>query len=261
MEYNRIADIKRLQFITEHLKTHVPSGATVLDVGCGNGVIARSLGREGFNVYGIDISHKAIEKARSLTDLPNVCFDVISAEELIADGHRYHAVICSEVLEHLNYPEKLLNILYQSLTENGILIVTVPNGMGPREVLITKPVIALQKKDNWLWRCILRTKSLLGYKGTTVQSDADDLTHVQFFSKHSLENLARNTHFKIVCFGKTNFIDDVFPFSFFSKKIRILQKWDGALAEVLPYQLTGSFVTVWEKNLHVEHPALVAEKM
>jgi hypothetical protein len=89
---------------------------------------------------------------------------------------------------------------------------------------------------------------MLGYKGTTVQSDADDLTHVQFFSKHSLENLARKTRFKIISFGKTNFIDDVFPFSFFTKKIKILQKWDGAIAEVLPYQLTGSFVTVWEKN-------------
>lgn len=248
MEYNRIADIKRLQFIIDSLKQHLPTGSVVLDVGCGNGIIARHLGSEGFNVYGIDVSSKAIEKARALTDLPNVSFDVISAEELVADGRKYHAIICSEVLEHLNQPEKLLNVLYQSLADDGVLIVTVPNGMGPREVLITKPVIALQKKDNWVWRCILKVKSMLGYKGTTVQSDADDLTHVQFFSKHSLENLANKTRFKIISFGKTNFIDDVFPFSFFTKKIKILQKWDGAIAEVLPYQLTGSFVTVWEKK-------------
>jgi 2-polyprenyl-3-methyl-5-hydroxy-6-metoxy-1,4-benzoquinol methylase len=248
MEYNRLADIKRLQFIIRNLKQHLPHGATVLDVGCGNGIIARGLGKEGFNVYGIDISEKAIEKARILTDIPNVRFDVISAETLVADGNRYHAIICSEVLEHLNQPEKLLDVLYQSLTDDGVLIVTVPNGMGPREVLVTKPVIALQKKDNWLWKCVLKLKALMGYKGTTIQSDADDLTHVQFFSKHSLEKLAVKTRFKIVRFGKTNFIDDVFPFSFLTKKIRILQKWDGAIAEVLPYQLTGSFVTVWEKK-------------
>lgn len=248
MEYNRLADIKRLEFIIRTLKQHLPEGATVLDVGCGNGIIARGLGNEGFNVYGIDVSQKAIEKARALTDNTNVRFDVISAEALVADGQRYHAVICSEVLEHLNQPEKLLDVLYRSLTDNGVLIVTVPNGMGPREVLVTKPVIALQKKDNWVWRCILKVKGAMGYKGTTVQSDADDLTHVQFFSKTSLEGLARKTHFRIVRFGKTNFIDDVFPFSFFTKKIKLLQKWDGAIAEVLPYQLTGSFVTVWEKN-------------
>lgn len=260
MEYNRIADIKRLQFIVDSLKKHLPNGSTVLDVGCGNGIIARHLGGEGFNVYGIDISVKAIEKARALTNLPNVSFDVISAEELVADGRKYHAIICSEVLEHLNQPEKLLNTLYQSLADDGVLIVTVPNGMGPREVLVTKPVIALQKKDNLIWRCMQKIKSLLGYKGTTVQSDADDLTHVQFFSKSSLETLARKTRFRIVRFGKTNFIDDVFPFSFFTRKIRILQKWDGALAEVLPYQLTGSFVTVWKKNLQKEQYVLLAEK-
>jgi 2-polyprenyl-3-methyl-5-hydroxy-6-metoxy-1,4-benzoquinol methylase len=248
MEYNRIADIKRLQFITDNLKAHLPAGAVVLDVGCGNGIISRGLGAAGFNVYGIDISKKAIEKARSLTDLPNVQFDVVSAEQLVSDGKRYHAVICSEVLEHLNHPEQLLEVLYQSLTDDGMLIVTVPNGKGPRELLVTRPVIALQKKDNWVWHLILKTKSLMGYNGTSVQSDADDMTHVQFFSKKSLEQLAGTTRFKIVRFGKTNFIDDVFPFSFFTKKIKILQKWDGALAEVLPYQLTGSFVTVWEKE-------------
>jgi len=248
MEYNRYADIKRLQFIVDTLKANVPADATVLDVGCGNGIISRGVGREGFSVYGIDVSDKAIEKARSLTDQANVKFDVISAEQLVADGKRYHAVICSEVLEHLNQPEKLLGVLYQSLTDDGILIVTVPNGQGPREVLVTKPTIALQKKNNWTWRLLLRVKSLLGYKGTTVQSDAADLTHIQFFTRKSLDRLAQDNGFHIVKFGKTNFIDDIFPLSFVTRKIRILQKWDAAVAEKLPHQLTGSFVSAWQKN-------------
>src|SRR5687768_9473176 len=62
MEYNRFADIKRLQFIVDALKKNVPTHATVLDVGCGNGIISRGIGAEGFNVYGIDVSEKAIEK-------------------------------------------------------------------------------------------------------------------------------------------------------------------------------------------------------
>jgi ubiquinone biosynthesis O-methyltransferase len=142
MEFNRIADIKRLDFIIAALKARLPEGAEVLDVGCGNGVISRSLGAQGFTVKGIDVSAKTIEKAKSLNKYPNVQFDVISAEQLVADGHRYHAVICSEVLEHLNDPGKLLYVLRQSLTDDGILIVTVPNGKGPRESLVTKPVHA-----------------------------------------------------------------------------------------------------------------------
>ena len=249
MEFERIADIKRLDFIIAALKAKLPEGAEVLDVGCGNGVISRSLGAQGFTVKGIDVSAKTIEKARSLNSYPNVSFDVISAEQLVADGHRYHAVICSEVLEHLNDPGKLLYVLHQTLTNDGILIVTVPNGKGPRELFVTKPVISMQKKNNGLWKFVKKIKDIFGYKGTTAQSDADDLTHIQFFTKRSLEDLAGKNNFRIVRFGKTNFIEDVFPFSFLSKKIKVLQKWDCAVAERLPYRFTGGFVTVWEKSM------------
>jgi 2-polyprenyl-3-methyl-5-hydroxy-6-metoxy-1,4-benzoquinol methylase len=248
MEFQRIADIKRLNFIIEVLKARLPEGAVVLDVGCGNGVISRSLGSYGFNVKGIDVSEKTIEKAKSLNTYPNVQFDVISAEQLVADGHRYHAIICSEVLEHLNDPGKLLHVIYQSLHDDAVLIVTVPNGKGPRERFVTKPVISLQKKNNWMWKAVKKIKSGFGYKGTTAQTDAEDLTHIQFFTKSSLEKLADTNNFKIVRFGKTNFVEDVFPFSLLTKKIKTLQKWDCALAEHLPYSFTGGFVTVWEKG-------------
>ena len=247
MEYNSIIDIKRLQFITKELSEKIPVGAEVLDVGCGNGIITRSLGRSGFVVKGIDVSEKAIAKARQLNDLPNVQFQTVSAEKLVADGQRYHAVICSEVLEHLSQPEKLVRVLYDVLHPDGVLIVTVPNGKGPRETFVTKPIIALQKKNNWLWKCVKKMKGLLGYSGNTIQSDADDLTHIQFFTKNSLSELARKNNFEIVRFGKTNFMEDVFPFSFITKRIKILQKLDCALAELLPYRFTGGFVTVWEK--------------
>jgi 2-polyprenyl-3-methyl-5-hydroxy-6-metoxy-1,4-benzoquinol methylase len=250
MEFERIADIKRLNFIVDILEKKLPSGAEVLDVGCGNGVISRSLGEKGFTVKGIDVSEKAIARARELNRSPNVRFEVVSAEELVADGHHFHAVICSEVLEHLNDPGKLLNVLHQLLDKDGALIVTVPNGKGPRELLVTRPVIALQKKNNWMWRGLQKMKQVFGYRGTTVQSSADDLTHIQFFTKSSLQKLANSTRFNIIRFGKTNFIEDVFPFSFFAKKIKALQKFDCAVAELLPYHMTGGFMTVWEKTVN-----------
>jgi 2-polyprenyl-3-methyl-5-hydroxy-6-metoxy-1,4-benzoquinol methylase len=252
MEFNRYSDIKRLNFITDTLKDKLPKGSVVLDVGCGNGVISRSLGELNYNVLGIDVSEKAIEKANQLNSLPNVSFKVLSAEQLVAEGKKYDAVICSEVLEHLHNPETLLKTLYQSLSDNGFLIVTVPNGSGPRESFVTKPIISLQKKNNITWKTIKNIKQVLGYKGTTVQSDASDLTHIQFFTKKTLEQLADNNCFKIMKFGKTNFIEDVFPFSLLTKRLYFLQKIDCRLAEWLPYNFTGGFVSVWQKkNNHV----------
>lgn len=248
MEFERIADIKRLQFIIDTLKSKLTPNAIVLDVGCGNGIISRSLGKYDFNVYGIDVSEKAIEKAKQLNKLPNVKFNVLSAEQLVAEGKKYNAVICSEVLEHLQQPGELLNTLYQSLTDDGILIVTVPNGRGPREIFVTKPVIALQKKKNIIWPALLKIKHLLGYNGTTIQSDASDLTHIQFFTKRKLETLANDHQFKITKFSKTNFIEDIFPISLITRKLKFLQKLDCAIADILPIGFTGGFVTIWKKK-------------
>jgi len=247
-EFERIADRKRIDFITDFLKSSLPANANILDVGCGNGVISRHLGRFGFRVTGIDVSEKAIDKAKSLNQFSNVKFMRKSAEDLIAEGIKYDAIICSEVLEHLSDPDTLLEVLNKSLSRNGKLIITVPNGKGPREILVTKPVLKLRKKNNWLWKLILATKKRLGYSGITVQSDADNLDHVQFFSKKDIQRLSLKHDLKIIRFGKANFVEDVFPFSFFAKRIKILQKLDCRLADWLPYYFTGGFFFVCEKK-------------
>jgi ubiquinone biosynthesis O-methyltransferase len=247
-EYNRIADRKRVDFIANVLKGSLPANGRILDVGCGNGVISRHLGRLGYNVLGVDVSDKTIEMAKAIDPMPNVVFMKKSAEELVASGEKYDAVICSEVLEHLDNPDSLLKVLAASLTDNGKLIITVPNGNGPRETLVTKPVLNMRRKNNWLWKAIVRIKKLLGYSGTTVQSAADNLDHIQFFSRADLERLSQSHGFKITGFGKANFVEDVFPFSLFAKRISLLQKIDCKIADLLPYQFTGGFFTVWEKR-------------
>jgi ubiquinone biosynthesis O-methyltransferase len=246
-EYNRIADRKRVDFIADVLHRTLPPDGRILDVGCGNGVISRHLGRLGFNVLGVDVSEKTIEVARSIQPMPNVTFMKKSAEELVASGEKYDAVICSEVLEHLNDPGALLKVLYSSLADNGKLIITVPNGKGPRETFVTKPVLKMRSKNNWVWRTIVSLKKMMGYSGTTVQSAADNLDHVQFFSKNDLERLSKQYGFRITSFGKANFVEDVFPFSLLAKRITILQKIDCKIADILPYHFTGGFFTVWEK--------------
>lgn len=248
-EFSRHADIKRLHFILDSIKTHIGTSGTVLDVGCGNGVISRFIGSHGYNVLGIDVSAKTIENASKLNQLPNVQFQVKSAEALTAEGTTYDVVICSEVLEHLNQPDKLLEVLHIALKDTGILVVTVPNGMGPREVLVTKPVINMQKKQNATWRFTNRVKKLLGYSGTTTQSSADDLEHVQFFTADALKQMAAKNGFNIINFGNSNFIDDVFPFSLLTKRSSTLQKIDSKVADALPHSLAGGFFTVWKKNI------------
>jgi SAM-dependent methyltransferase len=246
MEFTRFTDEKRLKFIAQTLQNSILAGAQVLDIGCGNGVISRRLGEMGFNVLGVDVSEKAIARANSLNKNANVRFEVKSAEQLVADEKKYEAIICSEVLEHLHQPENLLIVLRKILAERGVLIVTVPNGQGGRELFVTRPAQALMRKFPRTWAWLLKIKSFLGYKGTTDQSDADDLSHIQFFTVKSLTALANKGGFKIKHWSKSNFIEDVFPLSFLTKRIRNLQKVDCKIAELLPLRLTGGFLTIWK---------------
>jgi len=248
MKFERIADKKRVNFITAALKNNVPQGDLILDVGCGNGIITMQIGQSGYNIVGIDNSEKAIAAASAANSHPNVTFRVLSAEQLSTEPAKYGAVICSEVLEHLHNPSSLLTVLRTSLKDNGILIVTVPNGNGPRELLVTRPVQWLQKDNGAGWKMINSVKKLFGYTGTTAQSDADDLSHLQFFTYKSLSRLAKSTGFRIESFRKTNFIEQVFPFSLLARRSEILQKLDCQVADTLPLAFTSGFMTVWKKN-------------
>src|ERR1700738_1260890 len=60
---------KRLQFITESTNlTH----KTVLDVGCGGGILTESLARQGARITGIDLSEMALNAAKAHATLKNI---------------------------------------------------------------------------------------------------------------------------------------------------------------------------------------------
>ena len=246
--YNKVADQKRLDFIIGNIISTTSKGGYVLDVGCGNGIISMSLGRLGYQVRGIDVSEKTIATAQQNNTLKNVTFEAIDAANLELPISAYDSIVCSEVLEHLDQPSALLKELYQALKNNGKLLVTVPNGWGPREMLVTRPILALRKQNGWAWRSVSRTKRMLGYNGKTIQSAADNLDHVQFFSKKDLENLSKSNQFTIVKFQNANFIEDVFPVSLLSKRVKAIQQLDCKVADWLPHRCTGGFLTVWEKS-------------
>ena len=210
--YTKAVDIKRLNFIKDSIeKDSVAANLTILDVGCGNGLMSMQLGTLGYFIKGIDISEKAILKANENNYLPNVSFEVIDAEMLAGKNEKYDFIICSEVLEHLYEPDLMVSTIKQILKKDGKLIVTVPNGFGPREVFITKPMQWMKKNVSTIWGIIEFLKSKIGYDGKTEQSDASDLTHIHFFTKKELSKLITEKGFRLASFKKANFLADVFP--------------------------------------------------
>lgn len=104
-----------------------PSSA-ILDVGCGGGSLAARLMADGHIVDGITLSdaeqHAAAEFCRDVF--------IYNLENGLPDEvlHRkYDYVICSHVLEHIVYPEQLLTHISKVLTNEGELIIALPNIM------------------------------------------------------------------------------------------------------------------------------------
>jgi 2-polyprenyl-6-hydroxyphenyl methylase / 3-demethylubiquinone-9 3-methyltransferase len=83
-------------------------GKTVLDVGCGGGILADSMARKGAIVTGIDLSTKALKVAQLHAleaQTPNVSYREISAEALAAEqAGQFDVVTCMEMLEHVPNP-------------------------------------------------------------------------------------------------------------------------------------------------------------
>jgi 2-polyprenyl-6-hydroxyphenyl methylase / 3-demethylubiquinone-9 3-methyltransferase len=87
-------------------------GKSVLDIGCGGGILADSMARRGAKVLGIDLASKALKVAQlhaveAQTD--NVTYREISAEDLAAEQPgSYDVVTCMEMLEHVPQPASIV---------------------------------------------------------------------------------------------------------------------------------------------------------
>lgn len=104
-----------------------PTAIYILDIGCGDGANARLLTQRNCIVDGITISEK--EKAQAEKILRHVFVHNAENGLPFAGIDLYDAVICSHVLEHICYPECIMNDIYRVLKPNGVFIVALPNIM------------------------------------------------------------------------------------------------------------------------------------
>jgi SAM-dependent methyltransferase len=112
------------------LKCISNNALTILDVGCGNGDNARILMRHDRTIDGITLSEQ--EAKNALSYLSSVYIHNLENGLPKQITKQYDAVICSHVLEHIAYSEKLLQDIKDRLNPKGVLIVALPNIMGYR---------------------------------------------------------------------------------------------------------------------------------
>src|SRR6202012_2948673 len=78
-------------------------GLTLLDIGCGGGLLSEPMARLGFAVTGADASARNIGTARAPAAQSGVTvnYRAVSAESLAAEGTTFDVVLNMEVVEHV----------------------------------------------------------------------------------------------------------------------------------------------------------------
>ena len=128
-EFRPLHEINPLRL--EWINARIPlAGKTVVDIGCGGGILAESMARKGANVTGIDLSEKALKVAdlHSLESGIQVRYEMIAAEALAErEPERYDVATCMEMLEHVPDPAAIVKACATLVKPGGHLFFSTLN--------------------------------------------------------------------------------------------------------------------------------------
>jgi 2-polyprenyl-6-hydroxyphenyl methylase / 3-demethylubiquinone-9 3-methyltransferase len=128
----------RLDFIRSRLLEHFQrdprllrpfTGLSLLDIGCGGGLVAEPMARLGFAVTGTDAVAQAIGVARTHARAAGLEIDyrVATAEAIVDAGEHFDAVLALEVIEHVGDSEAFCRYLGLLVKPGGTAIIATLN--------------------------------------------------------------------------------------------------------------------------------------
>ncbi|NNC99784.1 MAG: class I SAM-dependent methyltransferase [Gammaproteobacteria bacterium] len=148
----------------------------LFELGCGNGVSANTLAGQGYSVTAVDTSESGIAIATKC--FPSVKFALGSAyDDLCATYGSFPVVLSLEVVEHLFWPRRYANTVFNLLEPGGTAIISTPY-----HGYLKNLAIAVSGKFD---------------------SHVDPLAdggHIKFWSEHTLGTLLSEAGFKSVKF-------------------------------------------------------------
>ena len=108
-------------------------GKNVLDVGCGGGILAESMAREGAIVTGLDMGFEPLQVARLHALESGIRVEYVQETvEDHADKHpqQYDVVTCMEMLEHVPDPQSVVNACARLVKPGGHVFFSTINRNG-----------------------------------------------------------------------------------------------------------------------------------
>jgi 2-polyprenyl-6-hydroxyphenyl methylase/3-demethylubiquinone-9 3-methyltransferase len=128
----------RIGYIRDHVCRHFGkdgqslkpfSGLSLLDIGCGGGLISEPMARLDASVTGIDASEKNITVASLHAQQGGLSIDyrANTAEYLTARGEQYNIVLALEIVEHVVDPRMFIGSCSKLVKPGGLLVMSTIN--------------------------------------------------------------------------------------------------------------------------------------
>lgn len=128
----------RLTFIRDTASAHFGrnprslkpfEGLTLLDIGCGGGLLTEPMARLGFAVTGVDPSARNIGTAKAHSASSGLAIDyrAAAADVLVTEGIQFDVVLNMEVVEHVANLRTYLRACAKLVKPGGLMIVATLN--------------------------------------------------------------------------------------------------------------------------------------
>ena len=149
----------------------------ILDVGCGFGLLSKELKKTypKLDLYGIEHAKEASQSSHKILKLLQCNIENMALIKSKLKTQKFDVIIFSDVLEHLYDPVGIIKSYQSLLKQDGIIVVTVPN----------------------IANIFSRIALLFGFFNYS-ETGVTDKTHIRFFNKKNLKELAEESHLKIV---------------------------------------------------------------
>lgn len=163
-KFNEYSSHSKLKEVLQEI-----SESRILDLGCADGQLSEAALSLGHDVTAVDI-----ESTAKITDQIKFFQHDLENDLPLGITGKFDVVLCADILEHLRKPDILLFKLLPRLSNNGMILVSIPNF------------------GHWY----PRIRTLLGRFDYDARGILDQ-THLRFFTRRSFSKMATKAGYKV----------------------------------------------------------------